>query len=460
MKKTALLLIITSLLFSCSSDDPVITEQPGPTQVGKNIYIETPNSNDNSQINFISEEGSEIIKIIAPASVSWNANVHYEGSWCKVSPSQGKGNSEIKVSVTPNLNNKERTTTLTLAFSTKDQETIYKNINIIQTKAETVNLVVEPDEAGSLKTHIRIKGKGKLVEELTVNGVMNYSDFDTIQSMKSLKKLNLKNVSIVEGKRFDGKEWYVSVPNCIDKNAFSYTTLKSIILPEKVRVIKAEAFSNGNKLEEIVLPPNLAQLHDRCFYNCSSLKKIELPKTVVYMGSYLFENCTALETVTLPDLTGSIPTGLFKNCKNLSSIKDLYIAGEFIHIRESAFEGCEKINSIHLKLTGNEHLGTYNGLSKNSFKGCINLKKITLEDEENSKDFSFEYNVFENCPIEEAHFKLSMKPNKASDNLFMDSKYIRLCTLYIKKGTLKAYNSYPSNWLLDSYQVRTIVESY
>lgn len=106
--------------------------------------------------------------------------------------------------------------------------------------------------------------------------------------------------------------------------------------------IAGKALYNQSKMTSVTIPEGVKIIGDEAFGNCSALKTINMPDTLTNIYSYAFYNCTALETFVMP-------------------------------------------NSV-TKIDGD---GT--------FKGCTNLKNITLS--ENLAELEFGYGMFENCGV-------------------------------------------------------------
>lgn len=155
--------------------------------------------------------------------------------------------------------------------------------------------------------------------------------------------------------------------------------LESIILPEALEVIGAEAFMNAPLLEEVILPNTLTTIKKRAFFGCSKLKQLVLgPKVkqieesaLQFPGEIILhpenpyfveENgClytadkrtlirvkTDLEHVLLPETLTSIADGAFAHCTKL---RHLTLPKSLTFIGERAFLGCR-----HLKIANKSTL--------------------------------------------------------------------------------------------------------
>lgn len=202
---------------------------------------------------------------------------------------------------------------------------------------------VKLEQPGTLKS--LIGNKLSEIEYLKISGDMNGDDLKTIQSMKNLISLNMKDANIRAGGRYDWNDRSFSteddvfpfgvfhnascqklasvvLPNSITKigkYAFGYLgSLKSVVLGDKVETIENYAFwSTG--LTEINLPASLKTIETAAFKSCD-FESIDLPKQVECIGS--FADCENLKTVRIPASVKQIDSyKLFDGCSNLFEIE-------------------------------------------------------------------------------------------------------------------------------------------
>ena len=93
------------------------------------------------------------------------------------------------------------------------------------------------------------------------------------------------------------------------------------VVPEGVRDIDDDAFSECHKIKEIILPESVEFLGYDAFSCCSSLKKIRMPR---HLSDCITENtffgCSELEEITIPDGVRSIGANVFDGCESLKKI--------------------------------------------------------------------------------------------------------------------------------------------
>ena len=199
-------------------------------------------------------------------------------------------------------------------------------------------------------------------------------------------------------------EWEnVRIPtSCVGfyENPFEHTKAKKIYVPNSVKSLIKNNFSNTQNVESIRLPRHISFIPDGTFEGCASLKRVEMPETSnnsfkegVRIGKRAFAGCASLEYIGLPSDTVKLDNAIFQNCKSLREInfnKELKIIGDAV------FSGCDALISILLPASLEQmgyavfkdcvSLETVTGLENTkivtlqneTFKGCINLTEVKL----------------------------------------------------------------------------------
>ena len=186
----------------------------------------------------------------------------------------------------------------------------------------------------------------------------------------------------------------VSLPDSlreIEANAFSQcSTLETIFLPKNVVYIGAKAFSSCNLLSSIDLSDGILTIDDSAFAGCKSLKTISLPKDLLELGNSALSN-TSLESIILPDRLSKIGDYTFAGCKK---IKNIIVPNSVQTVGKYAFNGCSDLSSAMFPNTITEiAYGMFKNCSSltsflvpnrvetiesSAFYGCSNLREVSI----------------------------------------------------------------------------------
>ena len=117
----------------------------------------------------------------------------------------------------------------------------------------------------------------------------------------------------------------VVIPNSvklIGMNVFrNCKQLTSVVMSENCKYISSAAFENCEKLEYIDLSSSAIQLiESRVFAGCSSLSEVKFPDTLEEIGEEAFHHCSALTEVRLPPNLAKIGSFAFGNCTALKTV--------------------------------------------------------------------------------------------------------------------------------------------
>lgn len=106
----------------------------------------------------------------------------------------------------------------------------------------------------------------------------------------------------------------------IGKDAFYWSGVTSVSIPESVTKIGVEAFYYCYYLASITIPQSVTEIGYNAFSNCTSLTFLTIPDSVSDMGANTFNKCSSLENVILSKNLTKIDRGTFEGCQSLSSL--------------------------------------------------------------------------------------------------------------------------------------------
>ena len=155
---------------------------------------------------------------------------------------------------------------------------------------------------------------------------------------------------------FTIKDGTAAVSDCALKGC---SKVKSIVVPDSVKIIGSEAFSWCDNLADINLGNGVENIGKKAFAGCVSLKNAEIPDSVTYLGDSAFSGCILLEDVKIGEGLETVPTEAFKNCTCLSSIS---IPQNVKAFGDKVFSGCAMLETVSL------HSGIIN-IDKDDFTG-------------------------------------------------------------------------------------------
>lgn len=85
--------------------------------------------------------------------------------------------------------------------------------------------------------------------------------------------------------------------------------------------IKENAFKGCENVRSVTIPQGVKVIAQGTFSNCVSLRSVTIPESVVRIDRDAFENCTCLRSVIIPDGVVSVDYRAFAGCANLYDVK-------------------------------------------------------------------------------------------------------------------------------------------
>lgn len=72
------------------------------------------------------------------------------------------------------------------------------------------------------------------------------------------------------------------------------------MIPDGIRVISAEAFSDCKTVRSVIIPEGVRSIGKRAFLGCVALESVKLPSTLEKIGDLAFAGCARLDAVSIP----------------------------------------------------------------------------------------------------------------------------------------------------------------
>ena len=105
----------------------------------------------------------------------------------------------------------------------------------------------------------------------------------------------------------------------IGKDAFSYSGLSDVVIPDAVEEIGESAYSNCYNLYMIEIPGNVRNISPYAFTDCTGLEEVIMEEGVAEIGDYAFSGAAVYE-MSIPASVKKIGKNPFAYCGNLTEI--------------------------------------------------------------------------------------------------------------------------------------------
>ena len=179
-------------------------------------------------------------------------------------------------------------------------------------------------------------------------------------------------IGIAEHAFTSHQKYYSSARYMADQGHF-YGGFKNIIeikLPETIKYIGDNAFSDNVNLKRINIPSNVEYIGNYAFAWCTKLRNVTLPNGLTSINKCTFVGCESLVNIQFPNSVEVIDTGAFAYCKSLTNMK---LPNSITILSDNAFYNCESLISIELP-NSIISIGAY------AFGWCENLVEIVIPD--------------------------------------------------------------------------------
>jgi hypothetical protein len=179
------------------------------------------------------------------------------------------------------------------------------------------------------------------------------------------------HVAIPESVTHDGITYQVT---SIGLDAFKgCTLLTSVSIPNTVTAIDENAFFGCSSLKSITIPNSVVSIGYSAFSQ-SGLTSLDLGTSLQYIGKNAFADCYGLTQLYIPSSLSLIDNEAFKGCNNL---KEITLSPDLteVTINDGAFDGCDSLFKITCLAYNPPILSTNTGFTDDQF---ANVKIIVL----------------------------------------------------------------------------------
>ena len=183
-----------------------------------------------------------------------------------------------------------------------------------------------------------------------------------------IKVKNADGATIYYNYYNEGKELqvtFLSSNNSYQDNKYAY--VDNVVIPEevtymnrtrKVTSIGSDAFKYSS-LTSVTIPNSVTSIGSYAFESCYSLTSVNIPNSVTSIGDGAFQGCHGLTSVTISDITAWLSISFAGSESNPlcyanhlflngEEVKDLTIPNSVTSIGHSAFDWCSSLASVNI----------------------------------------------------------------------------------------------------------------
>ena len=214
----------------------------------------------------------------------------------------------------------------------------------------------------------------KLVLPASINNLTSYS-LIALWKLEEIKVSGSKKYQSIDGALYtdNGKTLFLypankkgeyTIPSKVTKieeEAFAYSSLTKIVIPDQVKEIGEGAFEYNEDLQTLIFGKGIKTIPKSCCYYDRGLTSVTIPEGVKTIESSAFWWCTSLKMITLPKTISNIGESFEKDTKvillnkNLVRLEDgTFICGFYVNVSakemyKNAFEVLKLVNKERKK---------------------------------------------------------------------------------------------------------------
>lgn len=203
------------------------------------------------------------------------------------------------------------------------------------------------------ETHFRYNAIESIVVHDNLDTFTGFSDCTTLKSVTLPDTIKvIGDYALTRCTALKTLDWPASLTT-IGKGALAATGLTEIVVPDTVTTLGDGAFGS-NPLISFRLNDRIEALPSRCLANCPNLTEVYLGK-VKSLGSETFAECSSLVKIDLPETLETIGDRAFQSCTALEGIE---IPASVTKIDYSAFAQCKALSAVYFQGSAPE-IGPY-----------------------------------------------------------------------------------------------------
>ena len=236
---------------------------------------------------------------------------------------------------------------------------------------------------------------------------------------------------------------YEGITGMCEYAFFECANLTSVTIPNSVTTIGEAAFRKCAALTSVTIPSSVTSIGEDAFLECTGLTSVTIPESVTSLGERAFALCKNLHAVTFPNSVTGVGLDAFGNSGLASPVYNGHVfaylpekySGDFTipegiqMIAGGAFSNCIRMTSVTIS-------SSVTAIGENAFWGCDSLSSISIP----SGVTSIGEYAFFNCEnITSVTCFAPTPPALGIHPLFGEALFPATATLYVPKGSVKAY---------------------
>lgn len=168
-------------------------------------------------------------------------------------------------------------------------------------------------------------------------------------------------------------------------------TPTDIVIPNGIKVIKPNLFTNCLDIKSVTLSPTVEELQVSVFQNCTNLEafNIQPDGNLKKLGFGAFRYCTSLRKLEFPISVEEIGMNVFEGCNSIQTI-DFANNSKIKTVGEEAFKRCTSLGTVFFG-----HNSALETVGKNAFQYCSNLCYFRLGNYSTIKELG--YGALQGC---------------------------------------------------------------